>query len=322
MSMNNSNQFEYDVALSFAGEDRTVVEKFADLLIEKNIKVFYDEYSAVDLWGRNLVDHLSEIYSKKARYCVIFISQYYPLKKWTNLERTFAQERAFHDSNEYILPIKLDDTEVPGIADTIGYRDLRQHPLDSIANSLSEKIAKAKGQTNILKQSNAASQPLDRSSLPAFNSIPMPKPKKTFTQLQKDRFLKEAFEIIKKYFQQALKQLENIDADVETDFTEVTNVEFTSKIYLQGSIKSQCSIWMGDMPMLGSPNAIYYSEGRQRSGHNSYNDYLPVEDNGESLCLQIGSFGIGVIHVDKSLATQQEAAEYLWRRHSAHLEHR
>ena len=41
MSMNNSNQFEYDVALSFAGEDRTVVEKFADLLIEKNIKVFW-----------------------------------------------------------------------------------------------------------------------------------------------------------------------------------------------------------------------------------------------------------------------------------------
>jgi len=37
------NKFEYDVALSFAGEDRAYVEKVAKYLKEKDIKVFYDD---------------------------------------------------------------------------------------------------------------------------------------------------------------------------------------------------------------------------------------------------------------------------------------
>jgi len=38
------NKFEYDVALSFAGEDRAYVEKVAKYLKEKSIRVFYDKY--------------------------------------------------------------------------------------------------------------------------------------------------------------------------------------------------------------------------------------------------------------------------------------
>ena len=102
-----NDEFEYDVALSFAGENRPIVEEFADRLKAKNITVFYDEYVAADMWGRDLVDHLVNIYSRKARYCVMFISQYYPLKKWTGVERRAAQERAFRDSNEYILPLRV-----------------------------------------------------------------------------------------------------------------------------------------------------------------------------------------------------------------------
>src|SRR5687768_3512655 len=129
MTRENYDQFEYDVALSFAGEDRAVAEELGDLLRDKEIEVFYDEYQAGDLWGRDLVDHLVNIYSRKARYCVMLISQYYPLKKWTEVERTSAQERSFRDAAEYILPIQLDDTEVPGITDAAGYRDLRQHSM-------------------------------------------------------------------------------------------------------------------------------------------------------------------------------------------------
>src|SRR6185295_7973697 len=123
------DEYEFDVALSFAREDKDVVDIFADLLRSKDIKVFYDKYENAELWGKDVIDHLVNIYSRKARYCVMFISQYYPLKKWTNVERMAAHERAFRDAIEYILPLRLDDTQVPGIAETTGYRDLRQHPL-------------------------------------------------------------------------------------------------------------------------------------------------------------------------------------------------
>src|SRR5215208_7956595 len=142
------DEFEYDVALSFGGQDRNLVDIIADLLRSKDIKVFHDKYESAELWGKDLIDHLVNIYSRKARYCVMFISQYYPLKKWTKVERMAAQERAFRDANEYILPLRLDDTQVPGITETTGYRDLRQHRMEDVVNLLEQKLMKSKGQSN------------------------------------------------------------------------------------------------------------------------------------------------------------------------------
>jgi hypothetical protein len=154
MARDRHGQFEYDVALSFAGEDMAVAEEFADLLRKKNIDVFYDEYRVGYLWGKDLVDHLVNIYGRKARYCVMFISQYYPLKNWTEVERTSAQERAFRDANEYILPLQLDDTEVPGITEPTGYRDLRRHSMESIVNLLEQKLTEAKDRSGPPPQSH------------------------------------------------------------------------------------------------------------------------------------------------------------------------
>lgn len=147
MTRDNDDQFEYDVALSFASEDRAVAEKFANLLSNKSIKNFLDEVQAGALWGKDMLDHLVNIYSRKARYCVMFISQYYPLKKWTEVERTSLQESALRDANEYFLLIGLDDTKVPGITEITGYRDLRQHSMESIVNLLEQKLTQTKGRS-------------------------------------------------------------------------------------------------------------------------------------------------------------------------------
>ena len=150
----SNDEFEYDVALSFAGEDRSLVEEFAGRLKAKGIKVFLDKYEAGDLWGQDLVDHLVNIYSRKARYCVMFISQSYPLKKWTKVERMAAQERAFRDSNEYILHLRIDDTQVPGVTETTGYRDLREYSLESIVDLLERKLMEAKAHARPLPPSH------------------------------------------------------------------------------------------------------------------------------------------------------------------------
>lgn len=61
----DSTDFEYDVAVSFAGEDRATAERFAELLKAEGFSVFYDLWNKVDLWGRDLYTHLAEVYSKK-----------------------------------------------------------------------------------------------------------------------------------------------------------------------------------------------------------------------------------------------------------------
>jgi len=141
------NQFEYDVALSFAGEDRIYVEKVAKYLKKKDIKVFYDKYEITILWGKDLYVHLDEVYQKKARYCVMFLSCYYAEKLWTNHERKSAQARAFAEKGEYILPARFDNTEIPGIPPTIGYVDLRSLEPEVFGKLIIEKLKK--GATNI-----------------------------------------------------------------------------------------------------------------------------------------------------------------------------
>jgi len=146
MTGRNSDPFEYDVALSFAIEDRALAEELAKLLISRNITVFYDEYQAAqaERWGMDMVDHLVNLYARKARYCLLFISQHYSLHQWTKTERNSAQQRALRDAQEYILPLRLDDTDVPGINETAGYRDLRQHTLENVAGFLMQKLEESR----------------------------------------------------------------------------------------------------------------------------------------------------------------------------------
>src|SRR5437588_9947633 len=112
-------KYPYDVALSYAGEDQDKAEALADSLRRRGVKVFYDKYEKATMWGKNLYDYLSDLYQNKARYCVMFVSEHYASKLWTNLERQAAQARAFQEHEEYIFPVRLDDTPIPGFLPTV-----------------------------------------------------------------------------------------------------------------------------------------------------------------------------------------------------------
>lgn len=135
-----SDSFRYDVALSFAGENRDYVEHLASHLRARGIRVFYDKYEQPILWGKNLYTHLSDVYRKQAKYTVIFISEHYARKVWTNHERESAQARALTENEEYILPVRFDDTELPGLLPTVAYIDARTTTPISLADTVAEKL--------------------------------------------------------------------------------------------------------------------------------------------------------------------------------------
>ena len=136
----------YDVALSFAGEDRHHAEALANLLKDGGYSVFYDEHEQATLWGKNIYDHLSSVYKNQARYCVMFLSEHYAQKLWPKHERQSAQARAFEENQEYILPIRLDDTEIPGVISTVGYLDLRLMTVKEIYRVLVAKLSESGSQ--------------------------------------------------------------------------------------------------------------------------------------------------------------------------------
>jgi hypothetical protein len=141
-------EFEYDVCLSFAGEQRRYVSEVADALRSNGVRVFYDEYEKVGLWGKDLYAHLSDVYKNRAEYCILFASREYRDKLWTNHERQSAQARAFQENKEYILPAVFDDVEIPGVLSTVGHVDLRFVTPSELAQLIQEKIGTAQREQN------------------------------------------------------------------------------------------------------------------------------------------------------------------------------
>ncbi len=130
----------YDVALSFAGEQRAYVEEVANVLQSRGINVFYDGFELVDLWGRSLGPHLQDVFEHQSRYVVMFISKEYVDKSWPSHERRAAISRFSKDRGQYILPIRFDDTIVGGIPDDLSYLSARDLSPSELATMIAEKI--------------------------------------------------------------------------------------------------------------------------------------------------------------------------------------
>ena len=135
--------FEFDIAISFAGEDREIAEELADELQTKGVEVFYDRYFKGKLWGKELTKYFQDVYGPKTRFVVLLLSKHYPVKKWTGFEFFIMREEAEKRKTEFILPVKLDNTKMKGIKDDVAYLDYQEEGIEGIVGCLLEKLPKA-----------------------------------------------------------------------------------------------------------------------------------------------------------------------------------
>jgi hypothetical protein len=133
--------FDFDIAISFAGEDREIAKKLARTLHSKGLRVFYDRFFKSKLWGKDLTGFFRDVYGSKTKYVMILISRYYPVKDWTNFEFSIIREEAERRKTEFILPIRLDDTKVFGIREGTAYLDYRKEGIDGIIDCCLDKLS-------------------------------------------------------------------------------------------------------------------------------------------------------------------------------------
>lgn len=142
-SMNRLKQddIKYDVALSFAGEDREIVEQVAKRLAKNNIQVFYDEFEKTKLWGKRLSTHFKKIYGENTCFVLVFVSKEYSVKDWTNFEFSIARgEAKVRGTDEFILPIKLDNTTLFGLPEDMAYLDFKTEGIEGIVTAVVNKL--------------------------------------------------------------------------------------------------------------------------------------------------------------------------------------
>ena len=131
---------------------------------------------------------------------------------------------------------------------------------------------------------------------------------KEFTDLEKDRFLGEAFEYIAKFFEGSLSELKARNPEVDTDFRRIDANHFAAVIYVNGIAADHCRIWIGGRDSF--PSGIAYSVG-DFGGDNSFNESLSVEDDGHSLFLRPLGMAFRMYDREEQM-THEGAAEYFW----------
>ena len=131
---------QYEVALSFASEEREYVEKVAQALQGRGIEVFYDEFEQVSLWGADLVEEFHDVFENRANLAVMFISEHYVKKSWPTHERRSILSRAVRERSNYVLPVRFDETPVPGLPTSIHYELVEKHGPEELAAIIAEKI--------------------------------------------------------------------------------------------------------------------------------------------------------------------------------------
>ena len=111
--------YEYDFAISYAGENRSIAEGICNKIKEKygDYSVFLAENEKHQFIGKDGERFFEKIFSK-SKQVIVIISKYYRQKKWTRFEWDVILERS---AENMFIPIKLDDTKIIGLPSNIVY---------------------------------------------------------------------------------------------------------------------------------------------------------------------------------------------------------
>jgi hypothetical protein len=114
------HDYEWDIALSFAGENRELARAIADNLGTLDARVFFDEHFEANFLGRAWHAEFERIFATDSRLVVCLLDVHHLEKIWPTFERECFAPRV---SEGEVIPVLLDETRFPGIpADIVGIR--------------------------------------------------------------------------------------------------------------------------------------------------------------------------------------------------------
>lgn len=131
-----------DVALSYASEHRAYIQQVAEELQKRGVTVFFDVFEELEMWGQILTDHFEEVFSKRARYVVCFLSREYQKKKWTEFERQHIVSSYVKRPGKLLL-VSFDGVKkMKGIPDILYVVNASEKTPLALASMICSKIGK------------------------------------------------------------------------------------------------------------------------------------------------------------------------------------
>jgi hypothetical protein len=95
----------------------------------------------VELWGKDRVAEFDDVFQRRSRSVVIFVSRHSVDDDWTRLELRSALARASSVRHPYVLPARFDDSPLPGLPDTVSPIHCNKTTPEELARMVWAKLA-------------------------------------------------------------------------------------------------------------------------------------------------------------------------------------
>ena len=205
-----------DVFICHASEDKSdIIKPLIFAFKREGISYWCDEIEIK--WGDSIPDKINEGLGI-SRYVIVVISKSFLSKNWPKRELNSSLNIESSTGKVRVLPLLVGTNEVrneifqryPILNDK--FYLIWKKDQSEIIDALKVRL----GRTNkIYKNDNTVIEKLDY-------DIPIPKIPKEFSQLDKDRFIRNTLNIIKKYFKKALDKLKEQYSNLDSDLAEIS----------------------------------------------------------------------------------------------------
>lgn len=133
---------QFDVALSFPGEERELVEQIA-IELEHTLgpnRYFYDRNYVGQLARPGMDVLLQSIYRERSRLVVVFISGHYQTKDWCGVEFRAIRDIINRRESDRVMYIKTGEGTVDGVLPNDGYVDARHYTPRQLAEFIEQRL--------------------------------------------------------------------------------------------------------------------------------------------------------------------------------------
>ncbi len=317
-----------DYFISYTAADVRWAEWIAWVLEEK--KKYTTMLQAWDFVpGSNFVLEMQKATSSTSRTIAV-LSPDYLRSAYANPEWAAAFAQDPEGMKRKLVPVMVKDCTLDGLLKTIVHINLVNLTEEEAENTLFKGLLGTR-QKPVLAPAFPGRQSHDRKATVPFpgnagktEGSPLGRPsiprlKGTISDLDRTRFIKQAFNIIRQYFREGVGELDKRSA-VDAEFTEISATAFTAEVFINGKKEARCKIWLGET---FSANQICYYEGNDNSG-NAFNEALSIaQDDYELYLSALMKMGFNrteaVKEMDLNKLSSEEAAEYLWQRFISRL---
>jgi len=304
-----------DLFISYNSADKDWAEWMAFVLEESGLTV------VIQAWdfrpGSNFVLEMQAAADRAAR-TIMVLSPDYLKSQFAAPEWAAAFSADPQGLGQKLVPVMVRSCEPTGLLKSLVHIDLRNLTEEDARQTLLD--GPAFPGVDVSPHKPFPGQSISPAASTAHQPY-IPKGLKAASDADKRRYMRRAFDTISSYFREALPVLAARGGAIDVDFDSESATDFRAEIFMGGKSVAACRVWRSDEPY---GDGICFAEGRQHLGRNSYNEILSVADEGGELGLasMMSGFAGGRTAKDFNMKhlTEDQAAEYLWRRLVERLE--